>query len=195
MPNQHSSHQARAPRARALFIFALALLAAAFVSACNRGGAQQGGGDAPQVAEGAAAPDFTLPADDGRPVKLSDYRGKQPVVLYFYPKDETPGCTKQACSFRDNIAEFKKAGVEVLGVSVDDVESHRKFKEKERLNFTLLADADKAVSRRYGVLGTFGVASRTTFVVDKDGVIRKIYRNVDPVLNATETLEFARTLA
>ncbi len=157
--------------------------------------AQSSAQTAGQIAEGSAAPDFALPSDDGRMVKLSDFRGKQPVVLYFYPKDESPGCTKEACSFRDNLAEFKKAGIEVLGVSVDSAEAHRKFREKEKLNFTLLSDEDKEVTRRYGVLGSSGVASRVTFIIDKSGAVRKIYRDVSPADHAAEVLAFARTLA
>jgi peroxiredoxin Q/BCP len=90
-----------------------------------------------QLKEGATAPDFTLPTDDGRQIKLSDYQGKQTVVLYFYPKDETPGCTKQACAFRDSLADYKKENIEVLGVSVDSVEAHKAFKKNQKLNFTL----------------------------------------------------------
>ena len=174
-----------------LILLVLSLLATA--SGCGGGGTGIAGGGS-EVAEGKPAPDFALPSDDGRTVKLSDYRGKQPVVLYFYPKDETPGCTKQACSFRDNFAAFREAGVEVLGVSVDSVESHKEFKRKQNLNFTLLSDDEKRVSRQYGVLGSFGYASRVTFVVDKNGVIRRIYRDVDPAANAAETLAFARSL-
>lgn len=147
-----------------------------------------------QLKEGATAPDFTLPTDDGRQIKLSDYRGKQTVVLYFYPKDETPGCTKQACAFRDSLADYKKENIEVLGVSVDSVEAHKEFKKKQKLNFTLLADADKKVSEQYGVLSQAGYSSRTTFVIGKDGTIKKIYQKVDPALNAAEVLAFARTL-
>lgn len=150
---------------------------------------------ASEIAEGGAAPDFTLPGDDGRMVKLSDYRGKQPVVLYFYPKDETAGCTKEACAFRDNLSDFKKAGVEVLGVSVDSIESHQKFKQKENLNFTLLSDEKKEVTNRYGVLASSGVARRVTFIIDKNGTVRKIYRDVSPEEHAAEVLEFARSLA
>ena len=196
----HAVARANPVRAQ-LFIATLALLL--FVAACGSNGPGTSGGGAvvggakseAQVAEGRAAPDFALPSDDGRTVKLSDYRGKQPVVLYFYPKDETPGCTKEACAFRDSLAEFKKAGVEVLGVSVDSVEAHRKFREKESLNFTLLSDEKKEVTQRYGVLGTLGFASRVTFIIDKDGTIRKIYRDVSPAEHAEEVLTFARTLA
>lgn len=148
-----------------------------------------------QLKEGAAAPDFTLPTDDGRQIKLSDYRGKQTVVLYFYPRDETPGCTKQACAFRDSLADYKKENIEVLGVSVDSVDSHKEFKKNQKLNFTLLADADKKVSEQYGVLSAAGYSSRTTFVISKDGLIKKIYQKVDPALNAAEVLAFARTIS
>ncbi len=172
-------------------------LAASITLACGTSGSANSGstGDHdPKLAEGMAAPDFTLPSDDGRIVKLSDYKGKQPVVLYFYPKDETPGCTKQACSFRDNFKAFRDAGIEVLGVSVDTVDSHKEFKRNQKLNFTLLADDKKEVSKQYGVLSERGYSSRVTFVIDKEGMVRKIYRNVDPVANATETLAFAKTL-
>ncbi len=147
-----------------------------------------------ELKEGAMAPDFTLPNDAGKPIKLSDYRGKQTVVLYFYPKDETPGCTKQACAFRDSLADYRKENIEVLGVSVDTVEAHQAFKKNQRLNFTLLADADKKVSQQYGVLSERGYATRTTFVIGKDGAIKKIYQKVDPALNAAEVLAFAKTL-
>lgn len=148
-----------------------------------------------QLQEGASAPDFTLPTDDGRQIKLSDYQGKQIVVLYFYPRDETPGCTKQACAFRDSLADYKKENIEVLGVSVDSVDSHKEFKKNQKLNFTLLADVDKKVSGQYGVLSAAGYSSRTTFVIGKDGLIKKIYQKVDPALNAAEVLAFARTIS
>jgi peroxiredoxin Q/BCP len=173
-----------------LVVFACAVA----VFAASGGMSNANSADHHKLAEGAPAPDFTLAADDGRMVKLSSYKGKQPVVLYFYPKDETPGCTKQACSFRDNFKAFKDAGIEVLGVSVDTVDSHKAFKKNQKLNFTLLADDKKEVSKSYGVLSERGYSSRVTFVIDKEGVIRKIYTNVDPVANATETLEFAKTL-
>ncbi|MBC8045032.1 MAG: thioredoxin-dependent thiol peroxidase [Rhizobacter sp.] len=137
---------------------------------------------------GDAAPNFTLQSDDGRAVSLSDYKGKQPVVLYFYPQDETPGCTTEACAFRDAFAEFKAAGAEVLGVSVDDAASHQKFRQKEKLNFTLLSDTDKKVSKAYGVLTGMGYADRITFIIDKDGRIKKIYPKVDPSSHIAEVL-------
>lgn len=133
---------------------------------------------------GQAAPDFSVPDDQGRTVRLSDVRGKK-AVLYFYPKDDTPGCTKESCSFRDGIAEIRKAGAEVYGVSVDSVESHKKFKEKFRLNFPLLSDADKTMVKAYGVwkeksmYGRFFLGiERTTFVIDEAGTISAIFPKV-----------------
>jgi len=144
--------------------------------------------------EGDEAPDFTLQSDEGKTVKLSDFKGVSSVVLYFYPKDQTRGCTKEACNFRDNITEFKEQNAEVLGVSVDDVESHKSFKEKENLNFTLLADPEKEVTKKYGVLNTIGVASRVTFVIDKNGKVKKIYEKVDVNENYKEILELLKTM-
>jgi len=144
--------------------------------------------------EGDEAPDFTLQSDEGKAVKLSDFKGVSSVILYFYPKDQTPGCTKEACNFRDNISKFKELNAEVLGVSVDDAESHKSFKEKENLNFTLLADPDKEVTKKYGVLNTFGVASRVTFVIDKEGKVKKIYEKVDVNENYKEILELLKTI-
>jgi peroxiredoxin Q/BCP len=146
--------------------------------------------------EGTPAPDFALDGDDGTTVRLSDLRGK-PVVLYFYPKDDTPGCTKQACGFRDAYGEYRQRGAVVLGVSPDDVASHAKFKEKYRLPFTLLADSEHEVAERYGVWGEKSFAGkkymgiiRSTFVIDPEGnVARAMYgvnaeRNPDEVLAA-----------
>jgi thioredoxin-dependent peroxiredoxin len=144
--------------------------------------------------EGDEAPDFTLQADDGRTVKLSDYKGVSNVVLYFYPKDQTMGCTKEACSYRDNLSMFKDANAEILGVSVDDVKSHQEFKQKENLNFTLLADPDKTVTKQYGVLNSIGMASRVTFLIDKEGKIRKIYPKVDPSENYKDVLAALKTM-
>jgi peroxiredoxin Q/BCP len=147
------------------------------------------------IASGTKAPEFALPDQDGVEHKLSDYRGK-PVVLYFYPKDDTPGCTKEACSFRDNFAAFKKAGVEVLGISVDDPTSHTKFRQKYHLPFTLLSDADKKVVKDYGVWvekNRFGKkywgTARTTFLIDKNGDIIHVFENVKPDEHAKEVLE------
>jgi len=137
------------------------------------------------VEEGETAPDFTLPADDGRQVKLSDLRGK-PVVLYFYPQDDTPGCTKEACAFRDRSQELKAKGAVVLGVSPDDVESHGQFRDKYSLNFPLLADAGHQVAERYGAWrekNMYGKVSmgiqRSTFLIDGDGKVRKVWKKVN----------------
>jgi peroxiredoxin Q/BCP len=137
------------------------------------------------VEEGETAPDFMLAADDGRPVKLSELRGK-PVVLYFYPKDDTPGCTKEACAFRDRTAELKDKGAVVLGVSPDDVESHGKFRDKFSLNFPLLADLGHQVAERYGAWrekNMYGKVSmgvqRSTFVIDGEGKVRKVWKKVN----------------
>jgi thioredoxin-dependent peroxiredoxin len=143
--------------------------------------------------EGEAAPAFALKSDDGKTITLAALKGK-PVVLYFYPKDGTPGCTTEACNFRDNFSAFQTAGIEVLGISVDNESSHQKFKEEQKLNFTLLADSDKEVSKKYGVLGTMGWASRVTFLIDKEGKIKKIYREVNPEVHAAEVLALAKTL-
>ena len=138
------------------------------------------------VAEGEAAPDFTLMSDSGEPVTLSSLRGR-PVVLYFYPKDDTPGCTTQACGIRDAWDAFDERGAVVLGVSPDAEASHRRFKEKYRLPFTLLSDAEHEVSERYGVWvertrqgrTSMGV-NRSTFVIDEDGNVAKALYGVKP---------------
>ncbi|HEX4960874.1 MAG TPA: thioredoxin-dependent thiol peroxidase [Thermoanaerobaculia bacterium] len=137
------------------------------------------------VEEGEVAPDFTLPADDGGKVKLSDLRGK-PVVLYFYPKDDTPGCTKEACAFRDRTPELQAKGAVVLGVSPDDTASHGKFRDKYSLNFPLLADTDHQVAEAYGAWrekNMYGKVSmgiqRSTFLIDRDGKVRKAWKKVN----------------
>jgi thioredoxin-dependent peroxiredoxin len=146
------------------------------------------------VEEGKPAPDFELATDSGDTVKLSDLRGK-PVVLYFYPKDDTPGCTRQACAIRDGWAAFQRAGAVVLGVSPDKEASHAKFKAKYDLPFTLLADTDHAVSEAYGVWGEKSFAGRkymgverSTFVIGADGDVVKVMRKVDPKTHADDVL-------
>ncbi len=132
----------------------------------------------------AKAPSFSLKSTDGTTVKLSDFNGK-PVVLYFYPKDDTPGCTREACAFRDRIEEIKKIGAVVLGVSPDDVASHKKFSEKFSLNFPLLADADHALADKYGAWrekNMYGKVSmgiqRSTFLIDATGAVAKVWKKV-----------------
>jgi peroxiredoxin Q/BCP len=147
------------------------------------------------INEGDQAPDFTLQSDAGTDVTLSSLRGR-PVVLYFYPKDDTPGCTKQACGIRDAYGEFERAGAVVLGVSPDDEGSHVKFKNKYDLPFTLLADTDHTVATEYGVWGEKSFAgkkymgvSRSTFVIDADGNVKKVMHDVKPATHADEVLE------
>ena len=146
------------------------------------------------VAEGDIAPDFTLKSDEGELVTLSELRGK-PIVLYFYPKDDTPGCTTQASGIRDAYGEFERAGAVVLGISPDDEISHVKFREKYSLPFTLLADTDHAVAEQYGAWGektysgrTYMGVKRTTFVVDADGKVSKVMENVKPATHADDVL-------
>jgi peroxiredoxin Q/BCP len=138
------------------------------------------------VEEGKPAPDFQATTDSGERVKLSDFRGK-PVVLYFYPKDDTPGCTREACGFRDAYSEFQERGAVVLGVSPDDEASHVRFKEKYELPFTLLADPEHAVAEQYGVWAEKNYAGkkywgvkRSTFVIDASGNVSKVMHNVKP---------------
>ena len=145
--------------------------------------------------EGTAAPVFTTKNAEGDTVQLKDFRG-QKVVLYFYPKDDTPGCTKEACSFRDAFSEFKKRGIKVLGVSPDNEASHRKFVKKYELPFTLLTDTDHAIADAYGVYGqkkfmgrTYMGVNRTTFLIDEKGKIKKVFVKVKPEEHAREVLE------
>lgn len=145
------------------------------------------------VREGQKAPDFSLPDQHGDAVRLTDQRGKW-VVLYFYPKDDTPGCTKEACSFRDNIVGIQQLNATVLGVSVDSVLSHEKFAKKHRLNFQILSDNQFQVTKEYGVLTRFmgeSYARRSTVVIDPKGTIRKIFPSVRPENHA---IEIHRTL-
>jgi thioredoxin-dependent peroxiredoxin len=145
---------------------------------------------------GQPAPEFNLASTDDRNVSLADFKGKQAVVLYFYPRDDTPGCTAEACSFRDLRSLFNQSGAEILGVSTDTVKSHKKFQAKYHLTFPLLADTDHAVADQYGVwqLKKFmgrehmGIA-RTTFVVDKDGTLKAVFPNVKVEGHADKVLQ------
>ena len=145
---------------------------------------------------GDKAPNFKTTDQDGQPVSLKDFAGKK-VVLYFYPKDDTPGCTKEACAFRDGFAEFRRRKVEILGVSVDNEKSHKKFAEKFDLPFRLLADTDKKIVNDYGVWGQkalyglkFMGINRVTYLIDEKGKIAAVWPKVKPAEHAKEILDF-----
>jgi len=149
----------------------------------------------PVIKEGKPAPDFELESDAGQTVKLSDLRGR-PIVLYFYPKDDTPGCTTEACEFRDAYDVFRERGAEVLGVSPDDVASHEKFKTKYELPFTLLADPEHEVAEKYGVWGerksagkTYMGITRSTFIIDPEGNVARVMRGIKPAGHAAQVLD------
>lgn len=152
------------------------------------------------IEPGQEAPDFTLLSDNGESFRLRDLRGR-PVVLYFYPKDDTPGCTREACAFRDRKSEMEQLGAVVLGVSPDDVESHKKFREKYRLNFPLLSDTDHKVAEMYGAWTEkvrFGKRSmgiqRSTFLIDANGIVRKVWKNVKVDGHDEQVLEALKSL-
>jgi peroxiredoxin Q/BCP len=147
------------------------------------------------INENSIAPDFELQNEEGVKIRLADYRGK-PVVLYFYPKDDTPGCTTEACGFRDDYSAFTKKDIIILGVSPDTSKSHKKFKDKYNLPFPLLADIDHKVCELYGVWGRkqmmgkeYDGVFRTTFVIDREGKIVKVFEKVKPSEHAKEVLE------
>jgi peroxiredoxin Q/BCP len=150
-----------------------------------------------QPAQGSAAPSFNLQDQNGEWHALEDYRGRW-LAIYFYPKDDTPGCTTEACNFRDNIYAFKAIDAAVVGISVDDVESHKAFSDKYKLPFTILADSDNKTASDYGVLRDYKLlklASRQSFLVDPDGKIAKHYDDVDPDKHTNEVLEDIKTLS
>ena len=154
-----------------------------------------------ELQEGTQAPDFLLPVAGGKTVRLSDFKGKKNVVLYFYPKDDTPGCTREACDFRDTVKKFRALNAEVLGVSFDSASSHQKFSEKFKLPFPLLSDADKSVAEKYGVYKkkslyghSFMGIERTTFVIDRDLKIRKIFPKVKVEGHAEEVLKIVESI-
>jgi peroxiredoxin Q/BCP len=148
------------------------------------------------LAAGARAPEFTLNDQNGRPVRLADFRGRKNVVVYFYPKDDTPGCTKESCAFRDHYAAFSDAGAEVLGISSDSESSHEAFAKKHRLPFSLLSDPGGKVRSAFGVPSTLGLLpGRVTYVIDKQGVIRHAFnsqlqatKHVDEALSVLKSL-------
>lgn len=148
--------------------------------------------DMPKV--GDKAPDFEAETYGGEKIKLSDYEGKSLVALYFYPKDNTPGCTKEACSMRDGMEDLKGLGVQVLGVSTDGVKAHENFRNKYNLNFPLLSDKSKEIIKAYGVKSAFGSASRKTFLIDKSGVIQHVWNKVKTASHSDEVKEKVQEL-
>lgn len=136
------------------------------------------------------APDFSAVSQEGKVIRLSDFRGK-PVLLYFYPKDDTPGCTQEACTIRDRYAEFQKAGIVVLGISAQDEKSHKKFREKYQLPFDLLVDRDGEVAKKFGVsrIPLLGFHRRQSVLIGPDGKVRKFFDKVEPQQHAAEVLE------
>ncbi len=149
----------------------------------------------PILAAGDVAPSFTLLDGGGASVSLASLLAKGPVVIFFYPKNFTPGCTKEACAYRDRTPELAAAGAQVVGISMDSVESHRKFKEEHKLTFPTLADADGAVSRSYGTAQAGSPwASRWTFVIGRDGKVARTLPNVDPVAHLDEVLAVVKGL-
>lgn len=139
------------------------------------------------IQEGKPAPDFTAQDEQGNTIRLQDYRGKKNVILYFYPKDDTPGCTIEACNFRDNLSKFQSKETQILGVSFDDAKSHQAFKSKFHLPFPLLVDTDKKIAKLFEVQGD-PYAARDTILIDKEGKIKKIFRKVDPKAHSGELL-------
>ncbi len=143
--------------------------------------------------QGQQLPNVSFITEDERKLTSSDLRG-QKTILYFYPKDDTPGCTKEACSFRDRMGDYQRAGLRVYGVSLDSPESHRRFREKYKLNFPLLTDEGGEAAKALGVLGDRGVANRVTFLLDPVGRVAKVYPDVSPENHADEILEDATEL-
>jgi len=149
-----------------------------------------------KIKVGDTAPDFEGPTAEGTVLGLKDFVGKKNVVLYFYPKDDTPGCTKEACTFRDNMGPIRSLNTEIVGVSLDGVESHKKFITKYRLTFPLISDKEKRIARAYGVLkDTKTSANRVTFLIDKTGRVVKIFPKVDVTKHADEVMAAIREIS
>jgi peroxiredoxin Q/BCP len=152
---------------------------------------QSCGGNADNLSVGNSAPGFTLEDSEGNTYSLLDYKGKNPVIIYFYPKANTPGCTKQACGIRDSFSKFKENDIIIFGISVDSKTSIKEFINDYNLNFPLLSDEKKEVSKAYGVLNTIGLDSRITFIIDKQGKIANILKDVDVETHADEVFNLA----
>ncbi|MGD0177265.1 MAG: peroxiredoxin [Candidatus Bathyarchaeia archaeon] len=149
-----------------------------------------------KVKAGDQAPDFEGPTSDGSRLGLKDFAGKKNVVLYFYPKDDTPGCMREACSFRDNLQSIRGMGAEIVGVSLDSIQSHDRFAKKYTLPFPLISDKDKRIATAYGVLKDLGLsANRVTFIIDKNGKVAKIFPKVDVSKHTEEVAAALKELA
>jgi len=149
-----------------------------------------------KVKAGDQAPDFEGPTSDGSRLGLKDFAGKKNVVLYFYPKDDTPGCTREACSFRDNLKPIRDMGAEIVGVSLDSIQSHDRFAKKYELPFPLISDKDKRIATAYGVLKDLGLSTnRVTFIIDKKGKVTKVFPKVDVSTHTEEVVAALKELA
>lgn len=149
-----------------------------------------------KVKVGEQAPDFEGPTSDGSRLGLKDFVGKKNVVLYFYPKDDTPGCTREACSFRDNLQSVRKLGAEIIGVSLDSIQSHDRFTKKYELPFPLISDKEKLIAKAYGVLKDAGLSTnRVTFIIDKNGKVAKVFPKVDVSKHTEEVVAALKELA
>jgi len=149
-----------------------------------------------KVKAGNQAPDFEGPTSDGSRLGLKDFAGKKNVVLYFYPKDDTPGCTREACSFRDNLKPIRDMGAEIVGVSLDSIQSHDRFAKKYELPFPLISDKDKRIATAYGVLKDLGLSTnRVTFIIDKKGKVTKVFPKVDVSTHTEEVVAALKELA
>ncbi len=168
---------------RMIWVLSILIIPFMFLQSC--------GGNAKNLSTGNPAPDFNLEDVYGNHYILSSYKGKNPVVVYFYPKASTPGCTKEACGIRDNFSKFKDNGIIVLGISVDSKKSIKDFIDDQNLNFPLLSDETKKVSIAYGVLNDLGIDSRITFIINKNGDIADIIRNVDVSTHADDVYKLA----
>jgi peroxiredoxin Q/BCP len=183
--NNRTNHLAEGVRTVKTNLSLFVLAAMLSLTACENGkqGAQQA---LPLVGE--KAPDFTLPNDQGGETKLSDFIGKKSIVLYFYPKDDTPVCTREAYEFTQNYSKFDSLDAEILGVSVDGLISHKAFRKKYNIGFPLLSDSTKQVSKTYGVLNEKGYNNRTTFIINKQGIIKAVFENVKVDGHAEEVM-------
>ncbi len=180
---------------RALVVAGLGLFAMAGLGvACGSSIVKRPDGGEGLLAVGAQAPDFALKDAKGASLQLSSLRG-QKVVVYFYPKDDTPGCTKEACAFRDSFGKYEAAGIRVVGVSQDTDESHATFRTKNKLPFPLAADADGSISKSFGVKSTLGMSSRVTFLLDKDGKVAYVWPDVSPAGHAEDVLAHAAAVS